>query len=73
MSRAFDIPASTGAVPREERDMLKERYVVFRNSRGQNLSGVVHFPHRGRQGQRQPAVRQVRTLRAGAGIRRAPL
>jgi len=46
MSRAFDIPASTGAVPREERDMLKERYVVFRNSRGQNLSGVVHFPHR---------------------------
>ena len=26
--------------------MIKERPVVFRNDRGQNLSGVVHFPHR---------------------------
>ncbi len=26
--------------------MIREKPVIFRNSRGQNLSGVVHFPHR---------------------------
>lgn len=44
MSSAYDIPASTGAVPGEEAGMIREKPVTFRNSRGQNLSGVVHFP-----------------------------
>ncbi|NTW57824.1 MAG: alpha/beta hydrolase [Nitrospirae bacterium] len=26
--------------------MIKEKPIIFRNNRGQNLSGVVHFPHR---------------------------
>lgn len=46
MSSAYDIPASTGAVSREENSMFKEKPVTFVNSHGQILSGVVHLPYR---------------------------